>query len=259
MGHNKPAYTTFTSCHDDNSYFAPFKDGKILIAGSRRADLVRDADLIVNAYDPLVGYKPPPAKPVLNFSNPDFWGKLAEMAMISAKKIPAKEPDIIDIDWRDYGVPDLSAWFWRELYLLTEQIPLKEGSDTIDILFTCMGGHGRTGTAMVCYLLGSGAYDPLTAIKFVRKNYCLKAVESLEQEKYVWAVGATFLMAEKHSTEKIEELHAKYKSWCNSNVPSKTGGSSVGGYNKDGTYTNPFPKSQHQDPVLTTGFKLDGL
>lgn len=47
----------------------------------------------------------------------------------------------------------------------------------------CIGGHGRTGIVTACLL---GMLGVKTPIKFIRKNYCEKAVESYEQEKFIF-------------------------------------------------------------------------
>ncbi len=48
----------------------------------------------------------------------------------------------------------------------------------------CLGGHGRTGTALACLavLTGTPAAD---ALAWVRTNYCYKAVETEVQEALV--------------------------------------------------------------------------
>lgn len=48
----------------------------------------------------------------------------------------------------------------------------------------CLGGHGRTGTALACLavLTGTPAAD---AVDWVRANYCYKAVEADSQHELV--------------------------------------------------------------------------
>jgi hypothetical protein len=52
----------------------------------------------------------------------------------------------------------------------------------------CLGGHGRTGTALACLavLAGLAASD---AVRWVRASYCPHAVETDEQEAFVAAFG----------------------------------------------------------------------
>ena len=51
----------------------------------------------------------------------------------------------------------------------------------------CLGGHGRTGTALACLavLAGHPADD---AVAWVRRTYCDRAVETDEQADYVRAL-----------------------------------------------------------------------
>jgi protein-tyrosine phosphatase len=48
----------------------------------------------------------------------------------------------------------------------------------------CLGGHGRTGTAVACLAILSG-HPPGEAVAWVRANYCVEAVETTEQEAFV--------------------------------------------------------------------------
>ncbi len=53
----------------------------------------------------------------------------------------------------------------------------------------CLGGHGRTGTALACLavLTGTPANE---AVAWVRANYCAHAVETEAQEALVAAFGS---------------------------------------------------------------------
>jgi hypothetical protein len=86
----------------------------------------------------------------------------------------------IRLDWDDYSVPSLDVQFWYDLY---EYIV----ANNAHVLVFCVGGHGRTGTAMASLLVASG-YTAQESIKILRENYCQKAVESKLQEQYVHQV-----------------------------------------------------------------------
>lgn len=98
------------------------------------------------------------------------------------------------VEWADYGLP-------RHLGIAMEQI-----SDAYDraisgekVEVSCIGGHGRTGTALavMCVLGGMGHKE---AVSHIRKTYCVKAIETEDQEWYVqwcWA---------KHNGETPEPL-----------------------------------------------------
>jgi protein-tyrosine phosphatase len=48
----------------------------------------------------------------------------------------------------------------------------------------CIGGHGRTGTALACLAFLSGVQRQ-EAVPWVKANYCSRAVESPEQAAFV--------------------------------------------------------------------------
>lgn len=85
----------------------------------------------------------------------------------------------IVIDWPDMSAPDLDAEFWQALH-----------ADLVNFsgraVIHCLGGHGRTGTALaiLAYLDGLtiGQADPVT---WVREKYCQAAVETTSQIEYL--------------------------------------------------------------------------
>jgi protein-tyrosine phosphatase len=56
-----------------------------------------------------------------------------------------------------------------------------------DIEVGCLGGHGRTGTALACLAVLTG-HPALDAVAWVRSSYCTKAVETPEQEAFIAAL-----------------------------------------------------------------------
>jgi hypothetical protein len=78
------------------------------------------------------------------------------------------------------GVVDLSREFWVQLLgFITEHI------GTQSTWIHCVGGHGRTGTALaiIAHLTGQcGEMDP---IEWVRKHYCKECIESTAQIEYI--------------------------------------------------------------------------
>lgn len=90
---------------------------------------------------------------------------------------PGAEREII-LNWPNYGVPHLQFQFWVDLF---SQISL--GGKT---LLFCMGGHGRTGTATCLLMLASGVQtEGDSAILWLRKHYCEKAVEGTQQREMI--------------------------------------------------------------------------
>jgi len=85
--------------------------------------------------------------------------------------------DCIMIDWPDYYEPNLTKLDWHNL--VNEIRHQKK-----NVVIYCAGGHGRTGTslAILAYIMG---VTKSNSIEWVRKNYCLEAVESRAQVDYI--------------------------------------------------------------------------
>ena len=88
------------------------------------------------------------------------------------------------VKWPDYGLPANLARFRRSLRALSARAS-SDGSVEIG----CLGGHGRTGTALACLVVIAGV-PPANAVSWVRKHYCNQAVETTEQEQFVSAFRA---------------------------------------------------------------------
>jgi hypothetical protein len=88
------------------------------------------------------------------------------------------------VAWPDFSVPDDSDACGTALAELLERARAGE-----HVEIGCLGGHGRTGTALACLavLAGTPADE---AVAWVRANYCGAAVEAPEQAAYVVAFGA---------------------------------------------------------------------
>jgi hypothetical protein len=84
------------------------------------------------------------------------------------------------LDWPDMGVVALPAEFWRELIGFLGQTKAKT-------LVFCVGGHGRTGTALACLMVACG-WTSADAVAWIRKNYCDAAIETRAQETYINSV-----------------------------------------------------------------------
>lgn len=89
--------------------------------------------------------------------------------------------DEIHMRWPDFSTPEVPPTFWS--YLL-KQVG-EQGYKTV--VFTCDGGHGRTGTALACILVAQG-WPAAEAMDFIREGYCKEAIETESQEDYIYTV-----------------------------------------------------------------------
>jgi hypothetical protein len=83
------------------------------------------------------------------------------------------------IDWPDFGVPGDPAGFVGRL---GDVLARARRGERVEV--GCLGGHGRTGTAIaaLAVLTGHPAGD---AVAWARDHYCAHAVETPEQEALV--------------------------------------------------------------------------
>lgn len=86
--------------------------------------------------------------------------------------------------WPDFGVPDDGAL--RDA--LADVLTHVDSGELVEL--GCLGGHGRTGTALACLAILSGE-APETAVGWVRSTYCPAAVETAAQGGFIksWQRG----------------------------------------------------------------------
>jgi hypothetical protein len=83
------------------------------------------------------------------------------------------------VDWPDFGVPADSAAANR---CLEDLVGRAHDGQSVEV--GCLGGHGRTGTALGCLAALTGV-APTEAVAWVRANYCPLAIETDEQVAFV--------------------------------------------------------------------------
>jgi hypothetical protein len=89
-------------------------------------------------------------------------------------------PDVIRLAWPDMTAPThVGLKFWTRLHGMLPQ----------HTAVACVGGHGRTGTALACLLVADGMTAD-DAIKTVRAKHCTKAIETVTQEQYIKRLAA---------------------------------------------------------------------
>ena len=82
------------------------------------------------------------------------------------------------IAWPDYGLPSDPAALREAL------VEGWERADRERVEVGCMGGRGRTGTALACIAVLDGV-PPDQAVEYVRRHYHPDAVETAEQLQFV--------------------------------------------------------------------------
>ena len=88
--------------------------------------------------------------------------------------------DHAHLPWVDFGVPDATAL----RAALEDVLDRARRGERVEV--GCLGGHGRTGTALACLAVLTGT-PPGEAVAWVRAAYCERAVETDEQRAFVAA------------------------------------------------------------------------
>jgi hypothetical protein len=86
---------------------------------------------------------------------------------------------VITLPWEDMSPPPVQPEFWINL---VKRLPPG------NIGVGCVGGHGRTGTAIAAMLICSTSKNATQAIRWVRREYCESAIENDAQEKYLFVL-----------------------------------------------------------------------
>ncbi len=111
---------------------------------------------------------------------------------------------ISEIEFEFYGVEELKSEYKKEgmdvfyLPILDQKIPdfpslekllfwmNEKFLDKNNILIHCVGGLGRSGTIAACYLIQFNSMKAKTAIETVRKFRSERAIETKEQEEFIY-------------------------------------------------------------------------
>ena len=162
-------YVRGVDCH--NGPVDVMKIGQVTIwAGSRKEMLFEKWDLHIQLSDDY-----------FSRSNTDIVsanGDALAFLPVALTK-PEKRP-VLTLRWDDYGDIDIPEDWWKNLveYFHTVKEPM-------DVGIYCLGGHGRTGTALSILGALSGASEGYDPVGWVRRNYCQECVESNAQLNYV--------------------------------------------------------------------------
>lgn len=140
------------------------KDGRVLYAAQgAKLDRADHLDLILDCAGLVNGRK------FVTSNNPRYRA-LNALAF----------PDVVRLAWPDMTAPThVGLRFWVRLHGMLPQ----------HTAVACVGGHGRTGTALACLLVADGMTAD-DAIKVVREKHCSKAIETIAQEQYIKRLAA---------------------------------------------------------------------
>ena len=87
------------------------------------------------------------------------------------------------IDWVDFGLPVDTPTAHR---LIVEAFDRARDGELVEV--GCAAGNGRTGCMIACMAVLTGV--PATeAVEWTRSHYCLHAIDTSEQERWVEAFG----------------------------------------------------------------------
>ena len=169
-GKGKAEYK-WQECHTGNVEVFTSPHGVIIVAGGK----IRGAKPFAEDIDVIVPLNGDDARGVVAMSDS------AKALFPKTAKTTVDKP-IVSIDVPDFSVPDLPAEFWKTF--ADEIDGLGEGKK---VLFYCVGGHGRTGTALAI-LHGLWYPEKGDPVKIIREKYCKRAVESISQIAYIEGV-----------------------------------------------------------------------
>ena len=113
--------------------------------------------------------------------------KSAKASKILKKLLPKPKPQpaVVSLKWTDFQAPTYTLAFWENLVETVKEFVLAQKKKKVRVIFCCIGGHGRTGTALAVVLNLLGVIEDEDPVAWVRKNYCEKTVESESQITYV--------------------------------------------------------------------------
>jgi protein-tyrosine phosphatase len=86
---------------------------------------------------------------------------------------------VAHVGWPDFGIPEEKTAIMTALRSLLARARTGQRVEV-----GCLGGHGRTGTAVACLAVLTGC-PAGEAVAWVREHYCTSTVETPEQEAFV--------------------------------------------------------------------------
>lgn len=147
--------------------------GKCEVWGGRETQVMPRADEFDCIISLLGHYKSPVSKFTISRGSRRVFSQLAAYQQ--------RRNNVLCVDWPDMQAPHLDKGFWEALAEDLGKIPGKAA-------IYCMGGHGRTGTALSALaqvVQHPAAIESGDVIQWVRDVYCADAVETASQIEYL--------------------------------------------------------------------------
>lgn len=136
---------------------------------------------------------------------------------------------IIDLEWADGEAPCVLPTFWEVLHELLKKDESGKDGATMGLLVYCVGGHGRTGTALAAYMIANQKYPVSKAVNIVRDMLCTECIETQDQVEYLQILASHYGVEAEIITPKDQVSDPFYYSshfvpeWCNEdNTPGAT-------------------------------------
>jgi hypothetical protein len=178
-GANTHYYQQAKCAHAGFKVIFKTNEGHAIYAGARD-HLAGDYSLIMDCTGQGIARGAGAVRPVLQFD-----GALGDKYAALTDFVAPLTPRIL-VAWPDGGAPELLPAFWQALLARLDG----------PLAVCCIGGHGRTGTALACLLmadLARGTDAPLAPlseiVRMVRKVHCESAIETDDQCIYLEEVA----------------------------------------------------------------------
>lgn len=172
----------------------------------------------INEFDPNWGL-------IIDLANqvryPSAWNSFIRTETTKRLKVLEKylskpqsiKAEILSLNWPDMGIPPVGLDFWDHLWTLLPE----------ETVMCCIGGHGRTGTALCSFMIADGV-DYYTAAQDVWKLHCEKAMESISQGLYLHKLYLDVLdrerleAVEKYAAEDLKAIDAEIE-YAKAHIP----------------------------------------
>jgi len=124
---------------------------------------------------------------LLDLAGLNVWKNVTVVGDLPFQRVRRVGPRaVISVHWPDGEAPNLRRSFWEALL---DDLADICATEPVNLLIACLGGHGRTGTALAIIVsLLDLVPEGECPVQWVRAHYCQNAVETEEQIVYIEAI-----------------------------------------------------------------------